>query len=136
HRLTVCAAGDRSVFCKIELGHAISDGTSIPIILRDLSRSYQEIATGNESQSKGPLYSEYVSYISSTSDADLNYWKAYLNGIETCHFPILNDGKKEEKEHRSLILELEGVPELSSFCTKNGLTFSNVLQLVWGLVLR
>jgi non-ribosomal peptide synthetase component F len=135
HQLTVYVTDDHGVFCKLELGHAISDGTSVPIILRDLSQAYQEIATGNESQSKGPLYSEYVSCISSTSDADLNYWKAYLTGIETCHFPILNYGKKE-KEHRSITLELTGVPELSNFCTKNGLTFSNVLQLAWGLVLR
>jgi hypothetical protein len=102
------------VFCKLEMSHAILDGTSVPILIRDLSQAYQGnicrrnngVLNSISSQFPAPLYSDYIAHIPQSSDADINYWKTYLAGIEPCHLPTLNDEKKGVKKHRSLILEL------------------------------
>jgi len=165
HRFTICKTDTEKVFCKLEISHTISDGSSIPILLRDLSQAYanrlsssetcllnpvmtigREIAEArrnsisisqNLKSSVGPLYSDYIAHIQSKSPVeDLNYWKAYLADIEPCNFPTLADGKKDSKVLRSLVLNLTESSTLKDFCTKNGVTLSNVLQLVWALVLR
>ena len=165
HRLTICKTNSDRVFCKLELSHAISDGTSIPILLRDLSSAYQarlpsagvalidtvqpleQGLVENRTDIAGlphipvptpaPLYSDYIAHIQSKSqDEDVNYWKAYLAGIEQCHFPSLTDGERGEKELRSVVLDLAKPSELQSFCSKNGVTLSNILQLTWALTLR
>ena len=134
HQLTLCKTSRGRVFCKLEISHAVSDGTSMPILLRDLAQAYEGRTVKEET---GPLYSDYLAYVQSGSqEGDLNYWKAYLADIEPCHFPPLNDGGKEFKKLQSLDLNLTQGSELQAFCTKNGLTLSNVLQLVWALVLR
>jgi len=166
HRFTLCKTDKQRVFCKLEISHTISDGTSIPILLRDLSQAYETKISSEDGivdsgmtvgraivetrsrrnsialpgllgTSSAPLYSEYIAHIQSKSPAeDLNYWKAYLADIEPCSFPALTDGKKVDKELRSLVLNLTRSSELRDFCTQNGVTLSNVLQLVWALVLR
>lgn len=145
HRLTLCKTDRQKVFAKLELSHVISDGTSIPILFKDLSNAYKDCISKNvdathakpEPPKTAPLYSEYIAYVKSRSpDEDINYWKAYLAGIEPCHLTSLNDGVKTNKELRSLVLRLSRAPELKSFCSKNGVTLSNVLQFVWALILR
>ena len=157
HRFTLCKTDMGRVFCKLEISHAISDGTSIPILLGDLSRAYckrldlnkHEVFLTNGTMDReravsrlptsiaAPLYSEYISHLQSISlDEDINYWKTYLAGIEPCHLTALNDGEKSDKKLQSLVLRLTQSSELRSFCNKNGVTLSNVLQLVWSLTLR
>jgi non-ribosomal peptide synthetase component F len=87
--------------------------------------------------STAPLYSDYIAHIQSKSqEEDMNYWKVYLAGIEQCHFPSLTDGGRGEKELKSFVLDLAQTSELQSFCTKHGVTLSNVLQFAWALTLR
>jgi amino acid adenylation domain-containing protein/non-ribosomal peptide synthase protein (TIGR01720 family) len=160
HRFSICKLQDGRVFFRLEISHVISDGTSMPIILRDLSDAYQsklsrdrtgslnpDMTMGREIvearrntaiiPSVGPLYSDYIAYLRSKSpDEDINYWKSYLADVEPCNFPPLTDGRKDQKALRSLVLNLSQATQLRTFCTKNGLTLSNALQLVWALVLR
>ncbi|OCL10211.1 nonribosomal peptide synthase-like protein [Glonium stellatum] len=132
HRITLCETSSGRVFCKLEISHAISDGGSIPILLRDLAQAYE-----GKLSTSGPLYSDYIAHVQwNSGEADINYWKVYLAGIEPCHLPILTDGKNAAKELRSLEVSLNKASELQAFCAKNGVTLSNVLQLVWALVLR
>ena len=132
HRITLCKTSTGKVFCKLEISHAISDGGSIQILLRDLALAYQ-----GKLPSSGPLYSDYIAHLQwSLREADTNYWKAYLAGIEPCHLPILTDGKNGARELRSLEMCLNDASELQAFCTKNSVTLSNVLQLGWALVLQ
>jgi non-ribosomal peptide synthase protein (TIGR01720 family) len=145
HRFTLCKAPSGKIWCKIEISHIISDGTSIPILLKDLSTAYENCFSNDVNTTlpkakllaNAPLYSDYLSHIQSTSSKeDINYWKAYLAGIEPCHLTSLHDGVKMDRELRSLVLVLSRTTELRSFCSQNGVTLSNVLQLVWALILR
>ncbi|RDL40220.1 uncharacterized protein BP5553_00199 [Venustampulla echinocandica] len=154
HRLTICTTNTNRIFCQLEMSHAISDGTSIPILLRDISNAYKDSSLRDftslisyhedddlsiskpKSNLIGPLYSEYIAHIQSSSfDQHINYWKVYLDGIEPCHLTSLNDGIKE-KELQSVVLNITQEHKLRNFCAQNGLSLSNVLQLVWAMILR
>lgn len=134
HQLTICQESGGEIFCKLEMSHALCDGTSIPIIIRDLAQAYVEQPSKPE---EGMRYSQYISHIRKTSRSeDVAYWRRYLDNIEPCYFPALADGKKDERELKTLKLDIENVPQLHSFCSQHSVTLSNVLQLVWSLVLR
>ncbi|KAI9709501.1 MAG: NRPS [Bogoriella megaspora] len=136
HCLMIAKTSASRVFCVLDISHAVSDGGSIPILLRDLAEAY----SGQPAFDKeGPLFSEYISHIQSHSrEADMDYWKSYLADIEPCFFPSLNQANqaRETRQLRTFILPLAGASKLPAFCTQHGLTASNVLQLVWAIVLR
>ena len=134
HQMTICQESGGRVFCKLEMSHALCDGTSIPIILQDLAQAYIDQPSNIEQAMR---YSQYISYIQQSSrNEDIAYWRRYLDNVEPCYFPALADGKKNERELRTLELELEDAFQLQSFCAQHSVTLSNVLQLVWSLVLR
>lgn len=134
HQMTICQESGGAVFCKLEMSHALCDGTSIPIILRDLARAYIEQPSRMDTAMR---YSQYISHIQQTSrNEDVAYWRRYLSNVEPCYFPALADGKKDKRELRTLELKLDNASQLQSFCAQHSVTLSNVLQLVWSLVLR
>jgi amino acid adenylation domain-containing protein/non-ribosomal peptide synthase protein (TIGR01720 family) len=134
HRFAICKTSSEKVFCRLDISHAISDGSSIPLLLRDLSRAYMRIIP---TSSSSPLYSDFIAHLSSLpKDTGNLYWKEYLTGVEPCLFPSLSAKKRAEKKLASHVLLLKQKPQLQAFCKNAGVTASNVLQLVWGLVLR
>ena len=75
HRFTVCKTKTDRIWIKLEMSHAICDGSSIPNILNDLARAYEGKLTRSDT---GPLFSEFIAHIlSSSRDVDVNYWKSY-----------------------------------------------------------
>lgn len=134
HQFTICETTSGKLFCKLELSHSICDGTSVSIILRDLARFYD---IGSDKIVPAPTNRDYISYLKKSSyESDLAYWRRYLHHTEPCSFPSLLDGTVQERENRTCQLNIENLPGLNSFCVQNGATLSNVLQLVWSLVLR
>tara|TARA_R110002003_G_scaffold124_21_gene11363 strand:+ start:16195 stop:27882 length:11688 start_codon:yes stop_codon:yes gene_type:complete len=134
HRMTICKTRSGKVWVKLELSHAINDGTSITNILSDLSRAYERKLTRADA---GPLYRDFIAHIlSSSQDADIAYWKKYLSGIEPCFFPHLNDGKSGPHIHDSVEVIISDAAPIQNFCKRNGVTLSNVLQVAWALVLH
>ena len=132
HCLSICKTKSGRVFCKLEMSHAISDGTSMPIILGDLSQAYEV-----PNLEKGPLYSDYLAHIQwKTTTADVDYWKSYLMDVEPCYFPTLTDGELGGRRLRSLDVEVPLTPDMQAFCARNSVTLSNALQLTWALVLK
>lgn len=134
HRLTICYTPSGRVVCKLEISHAISDGSSMTILLGDLSKAYDSCV----SWSKEPLYSGFISHLQSIpKEKSVDYWKDYLSGVEPCLLPSLaNYPPPTVRTAGALVLNLDLGAQLQSFCMKEGFTPSNVLQVVWGLVLR
>ncbi|KAL5437004.1 hypothetical protein PMIN07_006815 [Paraphaeosphaeria minitans] len=134
HRLTIFTTKANSIWAKLEMSHAICDGTSIPIILNDLARAYGNKLTRADA---GPLYSNFIAHtLTNNRDADVNFWKAYLTGVEPCFFPVLHDGVPGPHEMGSYELHLQDIAPMTTFCRKFGVTLSNVLQLAWALLLH
>ena len=120
------------------MSHAISDGTSLPILFRDLCKVYRSKVSKDIdfSPSVAPIYRDYVAYVSNTTEADINYWKSYLDGIQPCRIPPINDGLREKSHHLSEVLEITEYLQLRNFCSEMGMTLSNVLQLTWATILQ
>ena len=134
HALTICGTDSDKFYCKLEMSHAICDGTSIPIVFQDLAHFYTDLSAEND---KALSYGEYVQYVQQGScEEDVSYWSRYLESVEPCSFPNLGDTEDSERELLTLELKLQDISPLKSYCAQNGVTLSNVLQLVWALVLR
>ncbi|KAF2683049.1 acetyl-CoA synthetase-like protein [Lentithecium fluviatile CBS 122367] len=134
HKFTICKTKSDRVWIKLEMSHAICDGSSIPNILNDLARAYEGKLTRSDA---GPLFSDFIAHLlSSSREIDVNYWKAYLSGVEPCFFPTLNDGKSGPHELGAYEVHFSDTANIQAFCKKNGVTLSNVLQLAWALVLH
>jgi len=135
HQLTICTTTTKRVLCKLDINHAIMDGTSMQVIFRDLALAYE--GTLGQEIGASPLYSEYIRYIQNQNTTEtIDYWTKYLSGAELCHVPVLDDGIKHVKQLASLNLTIDNFPELQDFCKRNSFTVSNILQVAWGLVLK
>ncbi|KAG5770614.1 hypothetical protein H9Q72_002604 [Fusarium xylarioides] len=133
HRLTIFNTGEDAVLCVLEMSHAISDGTSMPILFRDLGQAYERsLDTANLA-----VYRDYVSFLQrSGGSQDAEYWKAYLDGAEPCCLPLLTDGTTAPRTLQTLTQGISHAAELQAPCTERGITLSNLLQLAWALVLQ
>lgn len=134
HRFTICQSSDSRVCCKLDLSHAICDGTSMPILFQDLVNFYAE---PQATDYKALCYRDYVAHVQqSSSESSIAYWRRYLEGVEPSYFPALGETTNATRELRTLKLDLKDLPRLQSFCSQHSVTLSNLLQLVWALVIR
>lgn len=135
HRLALCKTSTGRIFCKLEISHVISDGTSMPILLRHLAEAYAGTVQVGQTR---PRYCDYIAHLQSIPrDEGLEYWKEYLADVEPCLFPVLVDGATDPpRSLGSYILNLGQAPELQAFCASSSVTLSSVLQMVWALVIR
>lgn len=133
HRLEIFKDPGGSLLCVLEMSHAIADGSSMPILFRDLALAYEgALATTGLS-----VYGDYIAYLQrSRLFQNLNYWKDYLSGAEPCYLPSRTGGVTEPRTLRALDWSISHVAELQAFCIERSATLSNVLQLAWGLVLQ
>ena len=134
HRATICHTQNGTVFFKLEATHALIDGTSMQLLLRDLAKAYLD----DMPKTSAPKYTDYISYIQKqTSNQAITYWGDYLSGIRPCLFPFINTRFNGQRELSQVhVLSFEKSAELHSFCKRNNFTVSNIIQTAWGLVLR
>ncbi|KAL6163153.1 NRPS [Exserohilum turcicum] len=137
HCLTILHDTKNSLtLCKLEISHALVDGTSMSILVSDWVEAYQNPSNA----SPGPLYSDYISYIQSQPrDAAVDFWKSQLKDVRACHFPTLAESNVEPEETRPLRQIEVKVPEASqvrSFCQEHNVTLASIFRLAWAKVLR
>ncbi|KAH5402212.1 hypothetical protein HBI32_167770 [Parastagonospora nodorum] len=137
HCLTVLNNTDTGLtLCKLEISHALVDGTSMSILVSDWAEAYQN--PSNTSQ--GPLYSNYIGYIQSQPRAAaIDFWKSQLSGVRSSHFPTLTESSVEHAEIRPLRQIEVKLPEASRvriFCQEHNLTLASIFRLAWAKVLR
>lgn len=136
HQLTLCRGTNGRLFFKLELSHALVDGTSMQIILKDI-----KLAFGGELGQISPAlsFSDYVAFLQQQRKrTSLEYWKTYLQDIEPCQFPILDDGRPQVHRWETVTMEVPEVTEavVRQFSNTYGLTFANVVQVAWAILLR
>jgi amino acid adenylation domain-containing protein/non-ribosomal peptide synthase protein (TIGR01720 family) len=134
HRMQLCGVDNGDVLCRLDISHTIMDRTTLTIIQRDLALAYD----GKLPDGRGPLYKDYVSYLSGQDfEVAAEYWRRHLKGVEPCQFPRLNSththGVDEwGHEYRTL----QSHTTLEKFCQTHSVTSWNVAGLAWALVLR
>ncbi|KAL2192774.1 non-ribosomal peptide synthetase [Corynascus similis CBS 632.67] len=134
HCLSVCRSKTGHVFCRLEISHAISDGSSIPILLNDVAEAYGKGIVSTPV----PPYRDYIAHIQSQPrSGSIRYWKSYLTGAEPCLFPTLADGKSAEAPSLGAhAIRLSSISDINEYCANAGITVSTLLQFAWALVVR
>jgi len=132
HRLTICESSDNRVYTMLEISHALTDGTSTLLLMRDIAMAYaNQLPLGS-----GPLYSSYMAYLQKQpSRAALSYWEDYLTDLEPCYLPLLSDDH-HSAEHHTVDVQIKDSALIHEYCSNHGFTMANVLQAVWALVLK
>jgi aryl carrier-like protein len=125
-------AGDTQEECFVfALSHALYDGVSLPLLLRDLSTLY---AGQTPSPAAAPV--PFTSYLALTRDRAnaepaLSYWRGLLAGSRPSVLPGQSATKPRNK---ALFLTAPALPTTSSL-QKTGTTTATLLTAAWALVL-
>jgi amino acid adenylation domain-containing protein/non-ribosomal peptide synthase protein (TIGR01720 family) len=132
HRLTICEVSPQEVFCRVEISHALMDGMSKALIMRDLTQAYEQTLI----RGRGPLYSNYISYLQQQpADQALEYWTSRLRNTRPCLIPTCSRTRDQRVDYDSVKVNLD-TADLWEFCERTGVTIASVFKAAWGLVLR
>ncbi|OGE56404.1 hypothetical protein PENARI_c003G09293 [Penicillium arizonense] len=132
HQVTICKTITARVILKLEINHAIIDGGSVDILLRDLPLAYERKLP----EGSGPCFSDYIKFIRTQSQSEaLDHWKQYLGGVRPCHVSHSADfGFK--RELKGVMMNFQRFPELLKFCEQSSVTLANLTLSAWAIVLR
>ncbi|KAL3427025.1 hypothetical protein PVAG01_00534 [Phlyctema vagabunda] len=133
HQLGIFKSAAGRTYIRLEISHALTDAISTQLILNEISQAYK----GQLSITRGPLYSEYVGYLSKQSkEVALNYWMTYLQDATPCLLPGVDCKQGRSLGVQSIDVPIPNAALLHSFCIVHGVTVASVLQSVWALVLQ
>lgn len=129
----VASRKPKSVFCDIEFNHAIMDGWSSTVLVQDWLNLYQSSFHLQEAMK----YSDYVSHVLCGSSS-LDYWRAYLEGVENCLFPNLSEeDNATETDIYNVKVELsQSEEDLTAFLKHCGTALSSLFHVAWAILLR
>jgi hypothetical protein len=136
HRFTICKVSSTTAVCKLEINHAIIDGSSIANLLGDFILAYD----GKISDRKFP-FEDYIKHVlSRPMDLAIGFWTEYLSEVTPCFFPLLaglEDASDPQRKLESISIDV-GISalDLTGFCASKNVTLVNVFQLAWALLLR
>ncbi|KAF5137722.1 Nonribosomal peptide synthetase 8 [Metarhizium anisopliae] len=133
HRLSIFTTASK-VMCCLDISHALTDGMSMRLLMRDLYMAYES----NLQLAPGPMYSDYIAFLQQQpASQDAIFWRQYLDTVKPCHLPRPDAPLCSEREQRSVHVHLkEDFAQIQGFCKTYGLTVANLIQSTWGLVLR
>jgi amino acid adenylation domain-containing protein/non-ribosomal peptide synthase protein (TIGR01720 family) len=134
HRFATCSSPGGNFLCQLDINHALFDGASHAVLLRDFALAYED----KLSHGRGPLYSDFIRHVQSQPvGTSINHWKHYLSDLTPCYFPRLVANRSAERVLKSRVVEFDTPPEtIIDFCAKSNVTPSNFFQTVWAIVLR
>ncbi|KAK3291647.1 non-ribosomal peptide synthetase [Chaetomium fimeti] len=127
-------AGTGRVFCSFLLSHAIADGGSMAIILRDFSTACQALPL----DAAKPLLKNYTDYIQSRdAAADINFWKTSLESVDPCFLPTEEQPFAEKVLHKAEVpVDRINYAKMQSAARELGVSLFSLLQVTWALTLR
>ncbi|KAE8829847.1 hypothetical protein HRS9139_06471 [Pyrenophora teres f. teres] len=121
------------LYCMAAVDHALIDGVSVLLMFRDLSAAY----AGDLDLTRTTRFSHYVGYLQQQDrSVSMDFWKQYLQGISTCHFPVLNDNSHGPNELHELTASVDQSLGLHNFCRTHNITPASLLHLAWAMTLR
>ncbi|CBF87069.1 protein easA [Aspergillus nidulans FGSC A4] len=120
HQVTFCRISPSSVYLRLDMSHAVVDGLSALVLMRDLFQLYSK----QKLASRVMAYQDFVNYQSRLPmQESMTYWSNYLAGAQPSHFPLYGDQLSRE-DLRTVRSNIQlGSDVLGEFCA-------------WALVLR
>lgn len=130
HHLSVSRIDEKHVHLCFELNHAILDGHSTGVMLRDFWQAYNGTLSLD-----GPLYGDFIRYVEKRPrDADREFWVKYLDGVQPCLFPSSKAAKGQTRDFSVAVPGLDK-SRIHDFCSIWEVTTASVIQTAWALVL-
>jgi amino acid adenylation domain-containing protein len=130
HRMTVVQESDHQIFCRLDCSHAIFDGTSIEILMKELCADYH----GQRNSDPVLSYQDFQSFQTNTNPND--YWLEYLGNVQMSQFPVSNPDADARSLRTVRICVDTSLNALRQFSDNHAITFAQICQLGWGLVLQ
>ncbi|KAK5988782.1 Nonribosomal peptide synthetase dtxS1 [Cladobotryum mycophilum] len=133
HAFTICQSQAGEVACRLDMSHALMDGSSMSILVQEIIAAYDGLKLPAP-----PTFSKMIEYISSLSKAyKTASWIALLDGIKPCEFPIISPapGSMPDVKHGEISLPANLTPGMVNLCRSMGITRSAFLQVAWVMVL-
>ena len=132
HQLTIFTTSDGAhKACKLEMSHALNDGVSTALILRDVQQAYQ----GQLKEGPGPAFSSFVSWQNAQITAkSSDYWQKFVRGTQASPMPAKRAAVTRHKVFDVYIC-VNTVKRIRNTCLEHGVTMATFFQVVWGLVL-
>ncbi|RDW76857.1 uncharacterized protein DSM5745_06849 [Aspergillus mulundensis] len=135
NRLTILAAQNGSIGCLLEASHALLDGISWQVLLRDLALAYK----GQLEPTSCNAYHDYVAHIQEQDlETARKFWAEYAVGLDPCMFPPIVPAVQDKPttaEFGRQQIRLDRTQELSLLAQKHELTIASVFQVAWALTL-
>lgn len=122
-----------TVLISIDISHALIDGASMAILLRDWNLAYQNKLSGGTA----PSFQKLISHMQYQSfEAAKSYWTQHLLGIQSCLIPLDGSGIKCERQQRFIRLNLPAMQILQESCKQISITLPNLIHAVWSIALH
>ncbi|MBU3090545.1 amino acid adenylation domain-containing protein [Clostridium sp. CF011] len=137
--ITLVKLGNEKYKCIWNFHHIILDGWSVAIVLEELFQYYIKQRKGIviESNSEGN-YVELLSWLGN-KDKELakEYWSDVFNGYNTAvTIPNEKVSSEYDLEEMDFYLNEQQTTRLKELASKNNVTFSTVVQVLWGIILQ
>jgi amino acid adenylation domain-containing protein/non-ribosomal peptide synthase protein (TIGR01720 family) len=137
HRFTICKVSPTTAICKLEINHAIIDGSSIANLMGDFILAYD----GRISDRPGFAFEDYIKHITERPiDMQTAFWQEYLTDVTPSFVPLMahwEDAVAPVRKLSTVNIDIGMSPaQLTEFCNGKSVTLVNVFQLAWGLLLK
>lgn len=137
HRLVLCTVADGTVLCRLDMSHAITDGSSSSIILREWTKA---IAGSLVQQDLIETSRGFARSLRASDPAKkMHYWKTKLDGVEHSHFPRLTRATAQASgNHTSTVdvqFDVDTTARIRKFCESHSITPASVFQTAWAVTL-
>ncbi|KAL4933021.1 uncharacterized protein BDV17DRAFT_287381 [Aspergillus undulatus] len=129
-QVTVCKSPSGTAVMKLELNHAIIDGSWFGLLLRELSLAYERKLPPQP----GPSHRDFIEYLNiHPQEEGIEFWTRYLHSVQPCHIPTYGHGPRELK---SVKMDFDRFPELRQLSQRESVTLANLILAGWAIVLR
>jgi non-ribosomal peptide synthase protein (TIGR01720 family) len=139
HRFTICYTSPTTAICKLDINHAIIDGSSIANLMADFIMAYDD--DGRTSDRKSFAFEDYIKHVLERPvGVAIDFWKEYLADVKPSFFPLMalwEDAVDPVRKLETVTIDVGITPaNLTDFCNEKNVTLVNIFQFAWGLVLK
>ncbi len=122
--------------------HIIVDGWSMGVVLDEVFRSYEALASGSQSDlAAPPPYRDYVRWLKAQDAAPAEaFWRGELSGFGAATSPRIGErpngaGWAERHAEEVIHISAEGSAGAAGFARRHGLTINTIFRAAWALLL-
>ena len=134
HKFTICEVENGDTFIRIDINHALVDGSSVAVLVRDIIASYD----GRTQLPRITPYRDFIAHVQGYDlERSLKYWTSYLDGVEPCYLPVLDDGVAQDGTIQTVQVHHQiSIQSLNRFGQEHNVTLPTLFKAVWALILQ